>query len=201
MLYMGKDKHENEDLIRYALPEQDVWLHVDKLSSAHVYLRLTHGMTIDSIPESLLADAAQLVKANSIVGNKTNNITVIYTLASNLKKDGSMDVGQVSFHSDKKVKRTHVAERSNVIINRLNKTKKVVEVDHIAEQVEREKEQARLRRLEATERKKVELELSRQRKSEVESRSYANLHAEEDEDEAWERKQCEGSFDPSEDFM
>lgn len=73
-------------------------------------------------------------------------------LRSNLKKDGSMDVGQVSFHSDKKVKRTHVAERSNVIINRLNKTKKVVEVDHIAEQVEREKEQARLRRLEATER-------------------------------------------------
>jgi hypothetical protein len=37
-LYMGKDKYENEDLIRFGLPE-DVWFHVDSLSSAHVYLR------------------------------------------------------------------------------------------------------------------------------------------------------------------
>lgn len=40
LIYMGKDKHENEDLIKYAWPE-DVWFHVDNLSSAHVYLRLT----------------------------------------------------------------------------------------------------------------------------------------------------------------
>ncbi|KAH0832397.1 hypothetical protein J3R83DRAFT_13431 [Lanmaoa asiatica] len=38
-IYMGKDKVENEDLIKYAWP-QDVWFHVDKLSSAHVYLRM-----------------------------------------------------------------------------------------------------------------------------------------------------------------
>ena len=37
-LFMGRDKHENEDLIRWGWPE-DVWFHVDKLSSAHVYLR------------------------------------------------------------------------------------------------------------------------------------------------------------------
>lgn len=42
MLYMGKDKHENEDLIRYGFPE-DVWFHVDNLSSAHVYLRMNRG--------------------------------------------------------------------------------------------------------------------------------------------------------------
>lgn len=41
-LYMGKDKHENEDLIRYGFPE-DVWFHVDNLSSAHVYLRMNRG--------------------------------------------------------------------------------------------------------------------------------------------------------------
>lgn len=38
-IYMGKDKHENEHLIKYGWPE-DVWFHVDDLSSAHVYLRL-----------------------------------------------------------------------------------------------------------------------------------------------------------------
>ena len=37
-LFMGRDKYENEDLIRWGWPE-DVWFHVDKLSSAHVYLR------------------------------------------------------------------------------------------------------------------------------------------------------------------
>ncbi|KAF4324255.1 hypothetical protein BBO99_00000935 [Phytophthora kernoviae] len=38
-IYMGKDKFENEDLIRYGFLE-DIWFHVDDLSSAHVYLRL-----------------------------------------------------------------------------------------------------------------------------------------------------------------
>jgi len=39
ILYMGKDKAENEELIKFAWPE-DVWFHVDKESSAHVYIRL-----------------------------------------------------------------------------------------------------------------------------------------------------------------
>lgn len=33
-IYMGKDKYENESLIKYGLPE-DCWFHVDDLSSAH----------------------------------------------------------------------------------------------------------------------------------------------------------------------
>ena len=37
-IYMGEDKYVNEDLIKYGLPE-DIWFHVDDLSSAHVYLR------------------------------------------------------------------------------------------------------------------------------------------------------------------
>ena len=57
----------DEDLIKYAWP-QDVWFHVDKLSSAHVYLRMPDGMSWESIPETLLTDCAQLVKANSIEG-------------------------------------------------------------------------------------------------------------------------------------
>ncbi len=55
----------DEELIKWGWPE-DVWFHVDKLSSAHVYLRLNAGQTIDDIPAAVLEDAAQLVKANSI---------------------------------------------------------------------------------------------------------------------------------------
>lgn len=57
------------------------------------------------------------------LGNKKDNITIIYTPWSNLKKDGSMAVGQVSFKDNKKVKRVLVAQRENPIVNRLNKTK------------------------------------------------------------------------------
>lgn len=32
-IYMGSDKYENEDLIKYGIPE-DIWFHVDDMSSA-----------------------------------------------------------------------------------------------------------------------------------------------------------------------
>ncbi|CAK5284475.1 unnamed protein product [Mycena citricolor] len=102
VIYMGKDKVENEDLIKYAYPN-DIWFHVDKLSSAHVYIRLPEdgSITWEAIPQNLLIDCAQLVKANSIEGksavgaetisdhcdpgNKKDNLTIIYTPADNLK--------------------------------------------------------------------------------------------------------------------
>lgn len=100
-----------------------MWFHVDKLSSAHVYLRMPAGMGWEGIPEKLLADCSQLVKANSIEGNKKNDLAVIYTPASNLKKTGDMAIGQVAFHREKLVRRCYVAARENAIVNRLNKTK------------------------------------------------------------------------------
>lgn len=68
-IYMGRDKYENEDLIRYGL-DLDVWFHVDDLSSAHVYLRMKPGMNLEDIPDDLLLDCTSLVKANSIQGCK-----------------------------------------------------------------------------------------------------------------------------------
>ena len=112
----------DEDLIRWGWPE-DVWFHVDKESSAHVYLRLKSGQTLEDIPSSVIDDCAQLVKANSIKGNKINNIDVVYTEWTNLKKTASMDVGQVGFHNDKSVKTVRVEKKINDIVNRLNKTK------------------------------------------------------------------------------
>ena len=66
---MGRDKYENEDLIKYGLPV-DVWFHVDGLSSAHVYLRLPDGCKMEDIPADTLEDCAQLVKQNSIQGER-----------------------------------------------------------------------------------------------------------------------------------
>ena len=69
--------------------------HVDKLSSAHVYLRLPRGKTLDDIPEDVLEECCQLVKQNSIQGCKENNIDIVYTKWGNLKKTSDMVVGQV----------------------------------------------------------------------------------------------------------
>ncbi|KZZ91712.1 hypothetical protein AAL_06466 [Moelleriella libera RCEF 2490] len=138
-IYVGKDKFENEDLIKYGW-EEDVWFHVDKLSSAHIYLRMSVSQTWDALPPPLLIDLAQLTKANSIEGNKKDNITIIYTPWANLKKDGSMDVGQVSFKDTRKVKRVLVAARENPIVNRLNKTKIEKKPDFKQEKDDRLKE-------------------------------------------------------------
>ncbi|KAH8116060.1 hypothetical protein DFH11DRAFT_1742457 [Phellopilus nigrolimitatus] len=92
------------------------------------------ALSWDALPEALLADCVQLVKASLIEGNKKDNLIVIYTPASNLKKTGDMAV--VS-KRDKNVcpspppsslflvskLKIHVAKRENAIVSRLNKAK------------------------------------------------------------------------------
>jgi hypothetical protein len=123
-LLMGEDKFENEHLIAYGWPE-DVWFHVDDLSSAHVYLRLQEGMTLDDIPESIVTDCAALVKANSIQGCKMSEVYVVYTRWKNLKKTSNMVEGQVGFHRPQNVRRIKI-EKHNDRVKRLNKTKRHV---------------------------------------------------------------------------
>ncbi|KAK9361334.1 hypothetical protein V1504DRAFT_451971 [Lipomyces starkeyi] len=157
LLYMGKHKEENEDLIKYGR-DTDVWFHVDNLSSAHVYLRLEPGETWDTLPAGVLEDCAQLTKANSIEGNKRDNITVIYTPWTNLRKTNGMAVGQVGFKKDKLVKKVHVQTRVNAIVNRLNKTKVEKFPDFQSEKVEYEKTRTHTQRAVHAARNKRDLE-------------------------------------------
>eukprot|EP00850_Spirogloea_muscicola_P021895 SM000266S09840 [mRNA] locus=s266:145775:147373:- [translate_table: standard] len=175
VIYMGLDKFENEDLIKYGLPE-DVWFHVDKLSSAHVYLRLNKGQTIDAISDEMLEDCAQLVKANSIQGNKLNNLDVVYTSWSNLKKAPSMDIGQVGFHNPKLVRTVRVEKRLNDVVNRLNKSK--VERTPDLKGSEREAYNAAeraTRKAQLRDKNRLEAEAKAERERVAELRSYKNL--------------------------
>lgn len=81
VMYMGADKFENEDLIKYGLPE-DLWFHVDDMSSAHVYLRLKKNQLLEDVSADTIMECAQLVKANSIEGCKMREVKVgkiVYT--------------------------------------------------------------------------------------------------------------------------
>ena len=149
---------------------------VAKLSSAHVYLRLKDGETIESIPEEVLEDCVQLVKHNSIEGNKMGNVGVVYTYWGNLKKTGDMDVGQVGFHSPREVRRIVVEKRINEIVNRLNRTKEEAYPDLAKLKADRLKELNRRAREEARKKAEADRALRLQRQQEKEAKSYKNIH-------------------------
>ncbi|XP_050717022.1 coiled-coil domain-containing protein 25-like [Eriocheir sinensis] len=173
-LFMGNDKYENEDLIKWGW-EEDVWFHVDKVSSAHVYLRLNQGQTIDDIPMTVIEDAAQLCKANSIQGNKMNNVDVVYTLWSNLRKTPGMDVGQVGFHSEKEVRKIRLEKRSNEVVNRLNKTKVEGHPNLRQEREDRDKLERNEAKKELKDKQQKEKEELEKRKKELELKNYTSL--------------------------
>ncbi|KAK5167963.1 Coiled-coil domain-containing protein 25 [Saxophila tyrrhenica] len=163
-IYVGKDKVENEDLIAHGWPE-DVWFHADNLSSAHIYLRLPNPEKEPwtAIPQDLLTDCAQLTKANSIEGNKKDNVTIVYTPWSNLKKSGDMATGQVGFHQQKLVKKIRVEKRENAIVNRLNKTKTEKYPDLREERAARDAEERKKERMSAQEKKKEDARIAEER--------------------------------------
>ena len=97
--------------------------HVDKLSSAHVYLRLRPGQTIDEVDDSIIMECAQLVKANSIEGCKLASTDVVYCMWSNLHKTADMVAGQIGYHDRAAVRKIKVV-KDNSIVNRISKTKR-----------------------------------------------------------------------------
>lgn len=133
VLIMGKDKYENDLLLKYFFKDMNcIWFHVQNYSSSHVYVKLDEPIKsdvniLDYISPQHLADATQLCKANSIAGNKLQKVEIVSTPYINLKKSGGMDPGQVSFKSTRFVKSYACFARDNQILSRLEKTKVVLD--------------------------------------------------------------------------
>mmetsp|Transcript_2547 Transcript_2547/g.4448 ORF Transcript_2547/g.4448 Transcript_2547/m.4448 type:complete len:220 (-) Transcript_2547:2117-2776(-) len=180
LIYMGKDKNENELLLKYAW-DGDVWFHVDRYSSAHVYLRRKEDRdsdigTVDWIPEDVLEECCQLVKANSIEGCKVNNILVVYTSVLNLKKSADMEVGQVGFKHQNDVKKYRVEKKVNFTVNRINKTRyeRSEGVEGFLQQGRQNYQRRRVQREREVHRRKLQEERDRieMEKKEKEGRGY-----------------------------
>ena len=187
--------------VKWGLPE-DIWFHVDKMSSAHVYLRVARGQTMDDITEEELEDCAQLVKANSIVGNKENNISVVYTPWANLKKLPRMEVGQVGFHDPKLVRKCRVEKRKNEIVNRLNKTKTESYPDLAMERAQYDQEIREEKKAIFREEEKKRLEEERARDADREARDYGRIMQEDNMVSNKEMSKKYASFEEAEDdFM
>mmetsp|Transcript_30649 Transcript_30649/g.52337 ORF Transcript_30649/g.52337 Transcript_30649/m.52337 type:complete len:554 (+) Transcript_30649:233-1894(+) len=141
--YVGRDKHENEHLIKYGWPG-DIWFHVDGLSSAHVYFRLKNVTTVSSIPlDDLPPDAVydmmQICKNNSISGSKLASCKMVYTPHANLKKNFDMEVGAVTYHDTKQCRYAR-CEKDRKRVRELEKTKSDdVDVDYYQEMKDNER--------------------------------------------------------------
>jgi len=173
VIFMGKDKFENEHLIKHGWVE-DVWFHVDNLSSAHVYLRLKKFESLDDIPAAVLEDCCQIVKANSIQGCKLQSVDVVYTSWTNLKKTGAMDVGQVGFLKEKAVKKVRVA-KNGAIVNRLTKTKVERNIDLAAEKESRDQAERVQKKQQLKEDEKKKREDEERQKEERDLKSYRSI--------------------------
>lgn len=185
-IYMGKDKHENDPLIKKSHPK-NLWFHVDKHSSAHLYIQLSpeeQNIKFEDLKleEDLLTQVAQLTKANSIKANKLNNITIIYTPVYNLRTDNSMDVGTVTFVNPQKLKRIHIAKKDNAIINKLNRTRTETSTEEfVAEQEKLLIEWNREKKLREREQLQQEKEAARlhEEQKKFNKDPYSNLFTEE----------------------
>lgn len=205
MIYMGKDKFENEHLIKWGWPE-DIWFHVDKLSSAHVYLRLKRGParkqfretgSLDHLEEAL-QDCVQLVKANSIEGCKKAAVDIVYTEWENLKKTGGMADGQVGFHDPKKVVTLRGIARDRELVNRINKTKQEVYPDLQEERHKRDAQVVAAQKARRIAEIKAEKERLAKLKEEKEKRDYKHFF---DEEQMLSNKEAaEAGVDVEDDF-
>ena len=71
----------------------------------------------------------QLVKHNSIQGDKAQQVTIVYTPWTNLKKTPSMDVGQVGFHDDSLALKKTITKNANIFkILEKTRVQKVVDL-------------------------------------------------------------------------
>eukprot|EP00916_Digyalum_oweni_P022856 GHVL01037849.1.p1 GENE.GHVL01037849.1~~GHVL01037849.1.p1 ORF type:complete len:217 (+),score=51.00 GHVL01037849.1:35-685(+) len=177
VVYMGRDKFENEKLIEFGWPE-DIWFHVDKMSSAHVYLRRPEGSGDDvEIPDSVLQEMCQLVKENSIEGCKTKAVDIIYTCWSNLLKNDSMDVGQVSFH--KKAKKTLIkaVEKDKDKLKKILSTKVESDPDFQKLRQDRDAREIVQQKKKRQKEMQVQKELDKERMQNEKLKCFESIHA------------------------
>jgi hypothetical protein len=173
--FMGRDKYENEELIKWGWPE-DIWFHVDAHSSAHVYIRMPRGKTFADLTPGMVEECCQLTKQNSIAGCKLNDVKIVYTAWSNLKKTADMDVGQVSFHDERQRKYFTVDRKDNVILNRLEKTRVEREnVDFRTEREQRDAEVRRAERIEQAEQREADRKVEEERRQMHDQKHYTSL--------------------------
>lgn len=77
-IFIGKNKHENDDLIKSSSPN-DIWFHLEDYSSPHVVVKLKDT----KLTKKIIVQASLFVKENSKYKSQ-KNVTVIWCKIENI---------------------------------------------------------------------------------------------------------------------
>ena len=90
VVYVGKDAKSNDYLTFNVADKEDIWMHVKGVPGSHVVFRVRENLPT----ETTIRVAAQLAKKNS-KASKDDKATVVYCQKRFVKKESSMNDGQV----------------------------------------------------------------------------------------------------------
>ena len=90
VVYVGKDAKSNDYLTFNVADKEDIWMHVKGVPGSHVVIRVRENLPT----ETTIRVAAQLAKKNS-KASKDDKATVVYCQKRFVKKESSMNDGQV----------------------------------------------------------------------------------------------------------
>ena len=89
-VYIGKDAKSNDYLTFIMSNKDDMWFHTKGIPGSHVVIFIKENLPT----ESVIRQVAELAKKNS-KASKEDNITVVYCKRKFVKKEASMNDGQV----------------------------------------------------------------------------------------------------------
>lgn len=90
VVYVGKDAKSNDHLTFNVADKEDIWMHVKGVPGSHVVIRVRENLPT----ETTIRVAAQLAKKNS-KASKDDKATIVYCQKRFVKKESSMNDGQV----------------------------------------------------------------------------------------------------------
>ena len=97
-IHCGRNAQGNNELLTQAAPD-DVWFHIDGMSSAHVILVNKGSVSLRKIPKQVIKRAACICKASV---KASGTVTIIYTQCKNVEKTDI--IGMVIPHNVKNIR-------------------------------------------------------------------------------------------------
>jgi predicted ribosome quality control (RQC) complex YloA/Tae2 family protein len=98
-IYVGRNRHENDQLLSKLAQPNDIWLHILGSGGAHVLVRVPASK--QEPPLNTLKEAAQIAARLSKGGTSGSKVRVVYTQVKHVKKLGKDKPGQVRYENEK----------------------------------------------------------------------------------------------------
>jgi predicted ribosome quality control (RQC) complex YloA/Tae2 family protein len=100
LIYVGRNRHENDQLIRRVAQPRDVWLHILGHSGAHVLIKVPSGK--DAPPLTTIKEGAYVAARFSKMASGAK-VRVVYTEIRFVRRTGNGKSGMVKYENEKTI--------------------------------------------------------------------------------------------------